>query len=66
MKFGGHVIKSWSMTQHCIAMSSGEAELYVLVKGAAQTKGLMSMLTDFGRAVTAEVCMDASAAIGGA
>ena len=64
MKFGGHVIKSWSTTQHCIAMSSGEAELYALVKGAAQTRGLMSMLADFGRVVTAEVCTDASAAIG--
>ena len=33
---GGHMIKSWSSTQNVIALSSGEAEYYGLVKGAAQ------------------------------
>ncbi len=37
IKLGCHVLKSWSSTLHCIALSSGEAELYALVKGATQT-----------------------------
>lgn len=62
--FGRHVIKSWSSTQRVIALSSGEAELYALVRGAAQTKGLVSMLADFGVRAGAIVCSDSSAAIG--
>jgi hypothetical protein len=64
MNLGQHLIKSWSSTQPVIALSSGEAELYALVKGAAQSKGLLSMLADFGAEVTAKVCVDSSAAIG--
>ena len=64
MSLGAHTIKTWSSTQHCIAMSSGEAELYALVKGAAHTKGLMSMMADYGISITGTVCTDATAAIG--
>ena len=64
MSFRGHASKSWSTTQHCIAMSSGEAELYAFLKVAAQAKCLMSMLMDFGKIASAPVCTDASAAIG--
>ena len=45
-------------------MSSGEAELYALVKGAAATKGLMSMMADYSISATGTVCTDATAAIG--
>ena len=38
--------------------------MYALIKGAAQTYGLVSMLADFGFQVGATVCTDASAAIG--
>ena len=61
---GGHTLKSWSSAQHCIAMSSGEAELYALTNAAAQVKGLMSLLSDFGQDVQGRVCTDATAAIG--
>jgi len=64
MCIGKHMIKSWSTTQQTIAMSSGEAELYAMVKGAAQTKGLISMINDYGFRFDACVCSDASAAIG--
>ena len=47
-----------------IALSSGEAELYALVKGAAQSSGLISMLLDYGMELTARVCIDSSAALG--
>ena len=45
-------------------MSFAEAELCALEKGAAQAKGLMSMLMVFGMAATARVCADAVAAAG--
>ena len=61
---GGHTLKSWSSTQHCIALSSGEAELYALTKAAAQVKGLMSLIGDFGQHLQGRVCTDATAAIG--
>ena len=64
MCLGSHMIKSWSTTQQVIAMSSGEAELYAMVKGASQTKCLMSMMLDYGLEVDAKVCSDVSAAIG--
>jgi hypothetical protein len=64
MCWGKHLIKSWSTTQQIIALSSGEAELYALIKGAAQSKGLAAMLADYDVLVDATVCTDASAAIG--
>ena len=64
MCIGKHIIKTWSSTQQIIAMSSGEAELYAMIKGAAQTKGLISMLQDYGLKFDGRVCSDASAAIG--
>ncbi len=61
---GSHLIKSWSTTQPIIALSSGEAELYAIVKGASQTTGLLSMLDDYGLAAAACVRTDSSAALG--
>ena len=57
-----HAIKTWPTTQHVIALSSREAELYALVKGAAQTQGLASMLDDFDVQFACTVCTDAAAA----
>ena len=34
LKLGSHVIRTWSHTQSVIALSSGEAEYYGMVKGA--------------------------------
>ena len=62
--WGSHCFKSWSSTQATVALSSAEAELYALTKGAAQGLGLMTMLADFGTAVECTVHTDASAAIG--
>ena len=61
---GQHAVKSWSTTQATIALSSGEAELYALVKGASQALGMASLAGDFGKDVTAQVWSDSSAAIG--
>jgi len=64
ISMGLHVIKGWSTTQSVIALSSGEAELYALVKGSAQTLGAMSMAQDFGYELGGGVMSDSSAAIG--
>ena len=48
MTIGAHCIKAWASTQTTIALSSGEAELYAMVKGAAQTLGLMALAQDLG------------------
>ncbi len=64
MMLGEHLIKSWSNAQSVVALSSGEAEFYAVLRGAAQTKGLMSMLMDFGLQLDGMIRTDASAALG--
>jgi len=61
---GQHCIKSWSSTQATVALSSAEAELYALVKGASQTLGIIAMGADFGMTLDGRVHTDASAALG--
>ena len=57
-------IKSWSSTQDVIALSSGEAEFYAIVRGCSQGLGAQSMLKDLGVEVRVRVNTDASAARG--
>ena len=57
-------MKTWSSTQATVALSSAEAELYALTKGASQGLGMMTLLADFGLTVSVTVHTDASAAIG--
>ena len=63
-RFGAHTLKSWSSTQATVALSSAEAELYALTKGAAQALGFITLMADMGVKVRATVHTDASAAIG--
>ena len=60
---GMHILKTWSTTQATVAMSSAEAELYALVKGAAQTLGMLSIGRDLGIPMQATLHTDASAAL---
>ena len=62
--WGSHLIKHWSSTQKTIALSSGEAELAGIVKGAAEGIGLVSVARDLGVETKLRVCADSSAAIG--
>ena len=64
LMMGSHLLKPWATTQPVIALSSGEAELYALVKTAAQAKGLASLLMDYGMSTTVTVHTDSPAAIG--
>ena len=64
LQIGMRTLKTWSTTQQIIALSSGEAELYAMVKGCAQAKGLCSILRDFGFDAEARISSAASAALG--
>ena len=46
---GKHCISAWSSIQGVIALSSGEAELYAMLKGATMTIAFISLAADFGR-----------------
>ena len=64
ISLGCHAAKAWSITQATIALSSGEAELYALVKGAGQALGMVALMEDLGYSLDARVHSDSSAAIG--
>ena len=63
---GAHTMKSWSTNQVVLALSSGEAEYYAIVKAASVALGIRSLAADLGiqfeRAIA--IKSDASAAIG--
>ena len=61
---GGHAIKHWSITQTTIALSSGEAELGGICRGASTALGLQSLASDLGIDLKLEILTDATAAIG--
>ena len=57
-------MKTWSSTQQSIALLSGEAEYYAMVKTGSQALGMKAMLRDVGIDVKIKICTDASAAKG--
>ena len=61
---GSHMIKSWSTTQSVIALSSGEAEYYGIVKGATIGLGTCSITKELGVELDLRVSTDSSAAKG--
>ena len=61
---GAHVIKCWSSTQPGVAMSSGDAEFYGVVRAAAAGLGIKALYKDIGIAIPVRVWTDSSAAIG--
>ena len=62
--FGNHLIKAWSVTQGVIALSSGEAEFYGIVKGSSVGMGIQSVMGDLSIGVKLQVLTDSSAAKG--
>jgi len=62
--WGSHVIKFWSSTQDIIALSSGEAEYYAMVKTGAQLLGMSAMFRDLGISLRLRIKTDANAAKG--
>ena len=64
MQWGSHPLKTWSTTQATVALSSGEAEYYGVVKGANHVLGRRALLEDFGIKVRCRVHTDSTAAKG--
>ena len=62
--YGAHCVRHWSTTQSTISLSSGEAELNGLCKGAAQANGIRSMAADLGLTWRIRILTDATAAMG--
>ena len=62
--WGSHCLKTWASTQASVALSSGEAEYYSMVKGASIAMGTRALLDDFGVKVGIRVHTDSSAAKG--
>ena len=61
---GNHCLRHWSSTQTTVALSSGEAELGGLCKGAANGIGMRSVAKDLGVAFKIKMLSDATAALG--
>ena len=59
---GRQLIKTWSLAQAVIALSSGEAEYYGMVTGASLSLGTQSLLDDLGIEVEVHVYTGSSAA----
>jgi hypothetical protein len=62
--FGNHALKSWSTTQQVIALSSGEAEYYSMVRGGSMGLGINAIAGDLGLSFKVILKTDASAAQG--
>ena len=61
---GEHCIKTWSSAQPVIALSSGEAEYYGMVKGTGNALGTSGVLQDLGIKLPITLYTDSSAAKG--
>ena len=61
---GTHLLKHWSVTQKVVKLSSGEAELAGVVRGASEGCGLQSLAADLGITLKFSIHADSSAAIG--
>ena len=64
IKFSGCLIKTYSRNQKTIALSSGEAEFYVIVSGIAEGIRVQSILRDYGIDCAIRCFFDSSAAVG--
>ena len=64
MMIGSHVVKFWSSTQARLALSSGEAEYYGVVRAAGIGLGQQALYRDAGLEVPIRIWTDSSAAMG--
>ena len=47
LMIGSHLIRTYSKTQSVIAKSSGESELYAVVRASTEGLGILTLLKDF-------------------
>ena len=62
--YGKHCIRSWSSTQRVVALSSGEAEYYAMLKGCSVALGVRSCSSEWGLGLEVELRTDSSAGKG--
>ena len=62
--WSGQFVKAWSKTMEVLALSSGESEMAVVVRAAAEGMGLQSSLNDFRLCGHVAIKSDATAAVG--
>ena len=62
--YGFHSLETWSAAQQMIALSSGEAEYFGMVKGAGNALGLSGVFCDLGIEYEIVLYTDSSAAKG--
>ena len=62
--WNGALMKAWSKSIPTLCLSTGEAELAAMVRGATEGEGLVSVLRDFGLEAKLRLESDASAVIG--
>ncbi len=63
LMMSGHLLKSWSKSQHTISLSTAESELYAGARAVQEGLGVASIYRDFGIEVACRVHMDAKAAL---
>ena len=61
---GQHLLKHWSTTQGTVTLSSAEAELNGITKGASVSLGLQSVAADLGFVWFLSLLTDSTAALG--
>ena len=60
---GAHSLKTYSLTQKFVTLSSGEAELMAIVRATSEAIGLTQLAAGWGISLTAEIFCDSSAAL---
>ncbi len=58
--FGGHCVKTYSLTQDNIALSVGVAEFYGILKAGSYVIGVVNLFRDLGIEVSLQVNTDSS------
>ena len=61
---GRHLVKHWSVTQSVVTLSSAEAELGGITKGASTSLGLIAVAKDLGMVWDLTLQTDSTAAVG--
>ena len=64
ISIGQHCIKTWSKTQAVIAKSSADSELYGVVRGACEGRGIKTLCKDMGADMGIRLELDVTAAKG--
>ena len=60
---GSHHLKSWSVTQKSVTLSSAEAELAACIKASVETIGMLQLVQSYGVKVQGEIFVDSSASL---